>query len=100
MNTRPNSNHRHQAETARKLIVKQDPTSSITRRSFLHSMGVGAAVLGLPPVARSAEKPIQGFEKASDDPNASKGWKPVSDHKIRVGLVGYGVCKFAAEFGF
>lgn len=28
------------------------------------------------------------------------GWKPVSDRRIRVGLVGHGVCKFAAAFGF
>src|SRR5207245_5348264 len=28
------------------------------------------------------------------------GWKPVSDRKLRVGIVGYGVCKFGAEFGF
>jgi predicted dehydrogenase len=27
-------------------------------------------------------------------------WKPVSDRKIRVGIVGYGVCKFGAAFGF
>ena len=77
-----------------------DTTGSITRRSFLGSMGLGAAVLGLPPTAPAAEKPIQGFEKSPDAPNASQGWKPVSDRKIRVGLVGYGVCKFAAEFGF
>ena len=43
---------------------------------------------------------IQGFEQAPTDANASKGWKPVSDRKIRVGLVGYGVCKFSAAFGF
>jgi len=63
-------------------------------------LGVGAAALGFPPTARSAEKPIQGFEKAPEDPTASKGWKPVSDRKIRVGIVGYGVCRFGAEFGF
>src|SRR5262245_25533410 len=36
------------------------------------------------------------------EPNAetSKGWKPVSDRKIRVGIVGYGFCKFGAAFGF
>ena len=28
------------------------------------------------------------------------GWQPISDRKIRVGLVGYGVCQFAAAFGF
>jgi predicted dehydrogenase len=27
-------------------------------------------------------------------------WQPVSDRKIRVGIVGYGVCRFGAAFGF
>jgi predicted dehydrogenase len=43
---------------------------------------------------------IQGFEKAQTDKEASKLWKPVSDRKIRVGIAGYGVCKFGAAFGF
>lgn len=73
---------------------------SINRRSFLQAAGLGAAALGLPSIAHAAEKPIQGFEKVADAPDASKGWKPFSDRKIRVGLVGYGVCKFAAAFGF
>jgi len=63
-------------------------------------MGLGAAALGLPPAVQAAEQPIQGFEQAADAPDASKGWQPVSDRKLRVGLVGYGVCKFAAAFGF
>jgi len=29
-----------------------------------------------------------------------QAWKPVSDRKVRVGIVGYGVCRFGAEFGF
>ena len=45
-------------------------------------------------------KPIQGFEEEKPDPQAYKGWKPVSDRKVRVGIVGYGVCKFGAAFGF
>ncbi len=76
------------------------PAGNFTRRSFLHAMGVTAAGLGLAPVAYSAEKPIQGFEPAAENPNASAGWKAVSDRKIRVGIVGYGVCKFGAAFGF
>jgi predicted dehydrogenase len=56
--------------------------------------------MGLQGSARSADQPIQGFEEAPPDPNASKGWKPVSDRKIRVGIVGYGVCRFGAAFGF
>jgi len=74
-----------------------------SRRSFLqHTTALGGvAALGFPAIGRAAEsKPIQGFEQAAADPNASAGWQPVSDRKIRVGLVGYGVCKFGAAFGF
>jgi predicted dehydrogenase len=81
--------------------AKGDEAKTIfTRRSFLQAMGLGTAALALPITGNSAEKPIQGFEKAPEDPNASKGWQPISDRKIRVGLVGYGVCKFASAFGF
>jgi predicted dehydrogenase len=71
-----------------------------TRRSFLQTLGLGAAALGLTNDAHSQEKPIQGFEKAPTDPNAAKGWKPVSDRRLRVGIVGYGVCQFGAAFSF
>ena len=54
----------------------------------------------MPPTILAAEPQIQGFERAPEDPNAGKDWKPVSDKKVRVGIVGYGVCKFGAEFGF
>lgn len=73
-----------------------------TRRRFLQVVGAGAAAakLGAPALAKDGNKPIQGFEKDARDSDASKGWKPVSERKIRVGLVGYGVCQFAAAFGF
>ncbi|MBN2024211.1 MAG: Gfo/Idh/MocA family oxidoreductase [Pirellulales bacterium] len=74
-------------------------SESTSRRSFLQAVGLGAAALGLGGAARGQEPQIQGFEKAVD-PEASKGWQPVSDRKIRVGIVGYGVCKFGAAFGF
>jgi predicted dehydrogenase len=63
-------------------------------------VGLSSAAMALALTAHSQEKVIQGFEKAPTAPDASKGWKSVSDRKIRVGLVGYGVCKFAAAFGF
>ena len=44
--------------------------------------------------------PIQGFEKAVTDYEASKDWQPVSDRVIRVGIAGYGVCNFGAAFHF
>lgn len=71
-----------------------------SRRSFIQTVGLGAATVGLARPASSQEKVIQGFEKAPTDPQASKGWQPVSDRKIRVGIVGYGVCRFGAAFSF
>jgi predicted dehydrogenase len=70
----------------------------MSRRLFLQGLGASAAALGLESVAQ--EKPIQGFEKAAENPDISEGWQPVSSRKLRVGIVGYGVCKFGAEFGF
>lgn len=71
-----------------------------TRRSVLQALGMSAAAFGLQRVAAAQEPVIQGFETAPDDPDASKGWTPVSDRKIRVGIVGYGVCRFGASFSF
>jgi predicted dehydrogenase len=70
-----------------------------TRRSFLQAISIGtAALLGAP--AHGEEKPIQGFEKAPVTPEVSRGWTPVSDRRIRVGIAGYGVCRFGAAFSF
>jgi predicted dehydrogenase len=73
-----------------------------SRRKFLQVVGAGGAMLqlGSNALAKDSAKVIQGFEKTARDPEASKGWKPVSDRKIRVGLVGFGVCQFAGAFGF
>ncbi len=71
-----------------------------SRRSFLHAMGAGAAALSLGQTAQGEDKKvIPGFEEEKD-PDASKGWEPVSDRKLRVGIVGYGVCRFGAAFSF
>ncbi len=70
-----------------------------SRRSFLKSAALGAAGLGAAAAAKAADKPkIQGFEDGQADPNASKKWKPVSDRKIRMGIVGYGRCRFGSQF--
>jgi len=79
--------------------AQQAPLNSLTRRSFLHAVGLTSAALALPRPARAEEKVIQGFEEAKTD-TKSKEWKPVSDRKIRVGIAGYGVCRFGAAFGF
>lgn len=76
------------------------PNHALSRRSFVQSLGLGSAVLTMAATGHAAEKVIQGFEKEKPAADPSKDWKPVSDRKIRVGLVGYGVCKFATAFGF
>jgi predicted dehydrogenase len=64
-------------------------------------IAASSAVCGLASyTAADQQKPIQGFEEQPADPDASKGWKPFSDRKVRVGIAGYGVCKFGAAFGF
>jgi len=69
-----------------------------TRRDFLKQLGIGAGIASIGPMA-AAEKPIQGFED-TDSNTAKKVWTPKSDRKIRVGIVGYGVCSFGAAFSF
>lgn len=90
---------------------EKSPTP-ITRRKFVEGIGVAGAALGLSGVipAGASEpgtppkdargKVIAGFEKTKTDPDASKGWQPVSDRKIRVGIAGFGFCQFGAQFGF
>lgn len=84
----------------------------VTRREILEAVGVvGAAwamsrlpAMGAEESIRSpvdaSGKIIPGFEKIQADPNASRGWQPFSDRKIRVGIAGYGMCHFGAAFGF
>jgi len=43
---------------------------------------------------------IQGFDETDSTSRQDKAWQPVSDRKIRVGIAGYGVCRFGASFGF
>jgi predicted dehydrogenase len=76
---------------------------SSSRRAFLKSVGLATSAFGLGGAALAQKKnpaTIPGFEKAKTGPNASKGWKPFSDRKIRVGIAGYGLCAFGAHFGF
>src|SRR4051812_37647157 len=73
---------------------------NVNRRSFVQTVGLTAAALASSRLALGQERPIQGFEKAKDDPNASNAWKPISDRVVRVGIVGYGVCQFGAAFSF
>ena len=72
-----------------------------SRRSFLKQLSLGAGFAGATSFAFAAEeKPIQGFDETATTVQADKVWTPISDRKIRFGIVGYGVCRFGAAFGF
>jgi predicted dehydrogenase len=51
-------------------------------------------------VSASRKEVIPGLEETAPDLDLYKGYQPVSDRKIRVGIVGYGLCQFGAAFGF
>jgi predicted dehydrogenase len=75
-----------------------------SRRSFLQLAGLGSlgALVGGQGSA-TAQLPGAKILGASGVETAArpKGeWKPASPRKIRVGIVGYGVCRFGAGFGF
>ncbi len=65
----------------------------IRRRPFLKGLGLGSV-----GAAASALGPARSLAAAAKA--GGKAWEPVSDRKIRFGIVGYGVCRFGAAFGF
>lgn len=91
-------------------ITDQNNVYPFTRRSFLQSSVLGIAAAGLSSFGCSTSKNIhqkvaqspniQGFEETTNVSDPYLGWKPVSERKIRMGIVGYGVSRFGAQFGF
>src|SRR3989339_1765539 len=84
---------------------KRITTQSSSRRDFIKITSLGTAALGLQQFGcsgggKTTEPVIPGFEAASAKRDPSEGWAPFSDRKLRVGLVGYGACRFGASFGF
>ena len=80
-------------------IGKDASTDTVTRRDFLKNAGIGAATLGLAADAK-AEKVIQGFDDIKTEIDSTKTWRQKFGRKIKVGIAGYGFCKFGAQFGF
>ena len=79
--------------------------SGLSRRGFIQGIGGAGALLGLAGKSMGEEVPrdadgniIPGFEKIKENPNASKGWQNFSDRKVKVGIAGYGLCKFGGAF--
>lgn len=74
---------------------------SFSRRSFLRTSMAGAGILALGGSASGEEdKVIPGFDDTDSNTDKSKVWQSVSSRKVKVGIVGFGLCKFGAQFGF
>ena len=99
------------------VFVSKDNKHDVTRRNFLYTFGTAGTAMGLFSMAdqaeanqlpaQSGEVPrdakgniIAGFEKQNTKNNGSGKWQPFSNRKVRVGIAGYGLCKFGAQFFF
>ena len=74
------------------------------RRNFLKIAGLSSVSLGWSKLGMSGN--ITNVKSSGDEvelsvkPQPSGNWQPVSDRKIRIGIVGYGYTRFGAAFGF
>lgn len=74
---------------------------TLSRRCFLKDTGWSTLALGgLVAETGAREKNIQGFDDTKSNTDTSKVWTPTSDRKVRVGIAGYGFCRFGAAFSF
>ena len=75
-----------------------------SRRGFLRDVAlgsVGAIAAGGLVNAAAAEPPdekILGASGVKTSERPTGVWKPISDRKLRVGIVGNGACKFGPAF--
>ena len=69
------------------------PDNPYQRRAFLTRLGFASAGLAF-------AGGLGGVAAAADLQEKRAAWQPFSDRKVRVGIVGYGYCRFGAEFGF
>ena len=84
---------------------------SISRRSFLAGSAMGAGLLASGITHSQAvglenagtqngdTKNIAGFDDTKTEVDQSKVWEQKFDRKIKMGLVGFGVCQFGTAFG-
>jgi predicted dehydrogenase len=87
--------------------MKREEPNELSRRNFIHGVSGAGVFLGMFGLAAANDTPknadgkvIPGFEKTKNDSSPSTEWQAFSDRKIRVGIVGDGLCRFGAQFGF
>ena len=70
----------------------------ISRKGFFAGAFAAAASMGV-RAAPPAPGKIQGFNESFETRTEGE-WEPFSDRKVRVGIAGYGACRFGAMFSF
>lgn len=73
---------------------------SVSRRAFFVQASAGAALAAVGAKAQTPAPAIAGFDETQAGAVRATAWKPVSDRKVKVGIAGFGVCQFGAQFGF
>lgn len=72
----------------------------LSRRKFMAISVAGVGILSSLNSIKGKEAPIQGFDQTQTEIDGKMVWKPFTDRKIKVGIVGYGACGFGAAFGY
>ena len=72
---------------------------TVSRRTFFKA-AAGAALAATARAQTPAAPKIAGFDETDAGKVKAAAWTPFSDRKVKVGIAGYGVCKFGAAFGF
>jgi predicted dehydrogenase len=70
-----------------------DPNPVLARRDFLGAMSLGSVGALIAGAWGTGAQATQLRENR-------QSWEPLTERKVRVGIVGYGVCRFGADFGF
>ena len=78
--------------------MKKKRNESVTnRRQFIGMAGTSAMAMAMMPGIGFSGKDLVTAQVPNE---VAKPWIPISDRKVKVGLVGYGYSKFGAAFGF
>ncbi len=71
----------------------------VSRRSFLAASAAAAASGATVLQAGQEKKVIPGFDQTATEVDRTQKWEPFTDRKVRLGIVGHGVCQFGLAFG-
>lgn len=98
-------------------LMEKENNPEVTRRNFIYTFSAAGTAVGMfsfanqaqacPFPANSDDLPkdadgniIAGFDKQNKQTGKSEKWQPFSKRKVRVGIAGFGLCQFGAQFFF